>query len=548
VIINKILYYFNNKKSSKKKMMIFFRGYCFFKKKKKIYLFRKLKGDLLKTTHQFDQLFFKLIIFFYKDFKKINLNLSLSQYISQKISFRKLNLNILKSSVLSKKIFYRIPTLYKNVMNKNYNYNVSSFSNLVLWPSFCLLYWFYANYLLLNIFFKSLLKLFKKHENIDLFFFQIHKANTPFSNNDCNERNSYDLISWFSNFYLKQGIVIKKINHDNSSISNFSTENLEISYSDLSYFFIKNIFKIFKFLFISLLLSFISLIFLILGKWSPALLLNEIFKAMAYIDTKKSKNFKRYLFHYSETLYRPIWTYFSELKNAEIILYFYSTYDAPTDYLNKNIDRSYEFANISWNKIFVWDEHQKNILSPFVNKNCKLIVVGPIWFRDKKFLFKNNSFKLLIFDTEVQRQSLHYGWGEISEYNNYNKKLSYLFLNDIYNLFKNKDIEIILKRKRKIGDYAQTSYRNLILKLKKDSKFIEIDEDVSPQYLMEKANVVISTPFTSANLYHPKNKLENIYYDPISYVSINDPAARDVTLIRGANELEEWEKKINYNL
>ncbi len=529
-------------------MMIFIRGYSFFKKQKKIYLFRKLKGDLLFSIHEFDRIFFKLIIFFYKDFKKINLNLSLSQYISQKISFRKLNLSILKSTVLSNKIVYRMPTLYKNLINKNYNFNVSSLSNLVLWPSFCLLYWCYANYLLLNIFFKSLLNLFKKEENIDLFFFKIQKSNTPFSNNDYNARNSYDLITWFSNFYLKQGIVIKKINHDNSSISNTSTKNLEIIYAVPSYFFIKNIFKIFKFLFISLFLSFISVIFLLIGKWSPALLLNEIFKAMAYIDSKKSKNFKRYLFHYSETLYRPIWTYFSNLKNAEIILYFYSTYDAPTDYLNKDINRSYEFGNISWSKILVWDEHQKNILSPFVDKNCELLIVGPIWFRDKNFVFKKNSFKLLIFDMEVQRSSLHCGWGEISEYNNYNKNLSYLFLNDIYNLFKSKDIEIILKRKRKIGDYAQTSYRNLILKLKKDTKFIEIDEDVSPQYLIENANIVISTPFTSANLYRSKNNLENIYYDPICYININDPATRGFPLIRGANELVEWEKKINYNL
>ena len=30
------------------------------------------------------------------------------------------------------------------------------------------------------------------------------------------------------------------------------------------------------------------------------------------------------------------------------------------------------------------------ILSPFVDKNCELIIVGPIWFRDKNFVFKNN--------------------------------------------------------------------------------------------------------------------------------------------------------------
>jgi polysaccharide biosynthesis PFTS motif protein len=295
-------------------------------------------------------------------------------------------------------------------------------------------------------------------------------------------------------------------------------------------------------------LSFISLIFLIIGKWSPALLLSEIFKAISYIDSKKSTNLKRYLFHYSETIYRPIWTYFSDLKNAEIVLYFYSTYDAPTDYKNKKINRFYEFGNISWSKILVWDEYQKKILSSFVDKNCELIVTGPIWFRDKNFLFEKKSFKVIIFDTEVHRPSVHYGWGEIAEYNNYNKNLSYLFLNDIYNLFKNKDVEIVLKRKRKIGDYSQTAYKNLILKLKTDPKFIEIDQDVSPQYLIENANIVISTPFTSANLYNVKKGIKNIYYDPISYVDKEDPAARGFAIISGFEELQAWEKNINYNL
>ena len=546
--MNKILFYLLNIKPSTKQIMIFMKGYSLFKKQKKIYLFRKLKGELFSITHQFDQFFFKLIILFYKDFKKTNINLSLSQYISKKIAIRRLNLNILKSIVLSKKIFHKMPTLYKNVINKNYNYNVSLLSNLVLWPSFCMLYWFYANILILKIFFKSFLNLLKKKKNIDLYFFQILKSNMPFNTNNGNVRNSYDLISWFCNFYLNQETIVKKIDHDNASISNFSTKNLEISYADPPYYFIKNIFKIFKFLFISLFLSFISLILLLIGKWSPALLLNEIIKAIAYIESKKSTNLKRYLFHYSESVYRPLWTYFANLKNAEIILYFYTSYDAPTDYINKNIDRSYEFGKISWNKILVWDEQQKKNLLPFVDKNCELLIVGPIWFRDKNFLFKKNSFKVVIFDMEVIRPSLYLGWGEIAEYNNYNKKVSYLFLNDIYNLFKNKDVQIILKRKRKIGNRVQTSYKNLILKLKNDPKFIEVDQDVSPQYLIQNANIVISFPFTSANLYCTDTNVTNIYYDPICYVSTNDPAKRHIPLIRGPDELQKWEKKINYNI
>lgn len=524
------------------------RGYILFKKEKKIYLFRKLKADLIGTTHKFDNMFYKFIIFFYKDFEKINLSVSLSQYIAQRISFRKINLKILQNKVLSKKIYYYLPKLYKNVINKNFNCKVSSFSNFLLWPLFCFLHWCYANYLLLKIFFISIKNLFVKKKDADLYFFQIQKNNTPFFFIKDSDRKSYDLISWFQNFYSKQGVPIQNINHDNKSITNIVYENFEISYCAPPFFFIKDIFKIVKFFFISLFLSFTSLLFLFLGKWSPALLLNEIFKATAYISTEKSKKQKKFLFHYSETIYRPIWTLLSNLKNSEIILYFYSTYDAPTDYSNKNIDRFYEFGNISWSKILVWDEHQKNILSNYVDKKCELIVAGPIWFKDKNFCFKKYSFKIVIFDTEVQRPSLHYGWGEISEYNNFNKNLTYLFLSHIYEVFKFRDVELIFKRKRKIENSSQTSYKNLILKLRQNPKFVEIDQNVSPQYLIENAKIVISTPFTSANLYSTEKKIKNIYYDPISYVNKSDPAARGLSVICGLDELQEWEKNINYNL
>ena len=45
-----------------------------------------------------------------------------------------------------------------------------------------------------------------------------------------------------------------------------------------------------------------------------------------------------------------------------------------------------------------------------------------------------------------------------------------------------------------------------------------------------------------------KKGIKNIYYDPISYVDKEDPAARGFAIIRGFEELQAWEKNINYNL
>ncbi len=161
-------------------------------------------------------------------------------------------------------------TLSGNILNyktdiSNIDISNSAFIN-ALWPLFCFLHWCYANYLLLKIFFISIKNLFVKKKDADLYFFQIQKNNTPFFFIKDSDRKSYDLISWFQNFYSKQGVPIQNINHDNKSITNIVYENFEISYCAPPFFFIKDIFKIVKFFFISLFLFSNSLLFLFLTR------------------------------------------------------------------------------------------------------------------------------------------------------------------------------------------------------------------------------------------------------------------------------------------
>ena len=246
-----------------------------------------------------------------------------------------------------------------------------------------------------------------------------------------------------------------------------------------------------------------------------------------------------------------MWTYFEKKFDIEIILYFYSTYDAPKDKLNFKIDKAFEFGNISWSKILVWDEIQKNIISKYISKKVKNLdiqVVGPIWFRDKDFVFKNKKFRILIFDMEVQRNSLHFGFGEIGNYNNIDKKLTLKFIRDIISVFKHKNVEFVLKRKREIGNNVQTNYKNYISYLKSNNLLLEVDQNISPQYLMENSDVVITMPFTSANMYKVSNKIKNIYYDPTHYIDKKDPASRSITVINGIDELKVWKKNnTNYD-
>lgn len=539
-----ILSFLNTKKTAIKKIKLYIRSYKKFKIDNKIFIFRKIKGELTKININFDNFFFrKILIFFYNDFKHIDLDLCLSQYAFQRTAFRKLNLNILKSSYLKKSLYFPLPIEYLDTLSKN-NIKFSKIRCVFLWFAYSFLCWGYGNLILIKISVKSVVNLFKPNQDTDLYFFQIKRENLPFKSIYKN-RQSYDLISWFVNFYHKSKIKINKISHDNKKLNDYHNEEKTIQYKDPPYYFIKNFFDILKFFITGIFLSLLSLLFLVLGKWQSGFLIGEIFKTNSFLLTKKEKLSKKYLFHFSETFYRPIWTYFEKKFNIDIILYFYSTYDAPKDNINIKIDKAFEFGNISWSKILVWDEIQKNIIKKYVSKKIKNLdiqVVNPIWFRDKDFQFKNIKFRVLIFDMEVQRNSIHFGFGEIAMYNNIDKDLTLKFIRDIINVFDDKNTEFVLKRKREIGNNAQTNYKNYISSLKKNHLFLEVDQNISPQYLIENSDVVITMPFTSANMYKGSNKIKNIYYDPTNYINKKDPASRDITVINGIDELKDWKK------
>ena len=543
-----ILSFFDTKKAAIKKIKLFNRSYNKFKKNKKIFIFRKIKGELTKVNISFDNIFKKILIFFYNDYKKIDLDLCISQYVFQRISFRRLNLNILKSSYYNTKLIFPLPKTYHKTFSDN-DVNISKITCSILWYLYCFLLWSYGNLIFLKIIFKSFKNLNKNAKSGDLYFTQINKENLPFKS-IYKKRISYDLISWFLNFYKNKDIKIKDISHDNSTIDSYEHDMNKIYYLDHPYFFIKNFFNIIKYFVIGIFLSLLSVLLLFFGKWQFSFLIGEIFKANSFLNLDKSKIAKKYFFHYSESFYRPIWTYFAENFNIEIILYFYSTYDSPKVESSSNIDKSFEFGNISWSNILVWDEIQKKTIEKYISKkikNFQIQIVEPIWFRDKDFVFSKKKIRILIFDMEVQRNSLHFGWGEIAEYNNFDESLTFKFIKDIIEVFDNENIEFVLKRKRKIGMNAKTNYKKYISHLKKNISFIELDQNISPIYLMENANIVITTPFTSANMYKTSKNFHNIFYDPIKFVKKNDLAARNIPIINGIDELKAWKKK-NYNV
>ena len=74
----------DTKNSARKKMRDYRRGYLLYKKNNRIYIFRKLKGELNQKIIKFNDLFLNLLCTFFPKLKKVNFNLVISQYIFQK--------------------------------------------------------------------------------------------------------------------------------------------------------------------------------------------------------------------------------------------------------------------------------------------------------------------------------------------------------------------------------------------------------------------------------------------------------------------------------
>ena len=532
---------FDTKKKAILRLKNLRRGYYQFKKNKELYIFRHLKNLFNQEQFLFDKFFYNILCFFLKDFKKINLDLSLSQFIFQKSRQRRIHLDMIMNNVKKNKILQPLSLQYSKILENN-NYKVSKISYLILWPIFCLFYWLVGNFIFIKIIFKSFINFFKSNTRSDLFFFNIDKSHIPFQKGSLKNRESYDLVSWFVNYYKLTNNKNIKIHHNNKNIHRKSLKSIDIEFSDDPWLHISSFKKLILFIFLGLFLSFLSLIFLIFLRFSPALMIGEIFMTISVANSNEDKISKKYLFHYSESVYRPIWTYLEKNKRFETICYFYTTYDVAKNTKSDEIGLEYDFGNISWQKILVWDETQKKKLLKYVRHDIcdiDITVTGPIWFRDTSYSFSNNNKRIIIFDMEVNRKSIQFGFYDVAEYTDLYDNFNCVFLEDIFNTFKN-DCEIVLKRKRG-SDYSKTNYKNLIKKLQAKG-LIVVDNHVSPFYLLKNCVGAISTPFTSANLY-TSSKINNIYYDPISRIYENDPAARDIKIVSGIDDLKKYKKK-----
>jgi polysaccharide biosynthesis PFTS motif protein len=519
----------------KKKFRLRLNGFDTLKNEKNLGLWRNLKEQFLifSPLEKGKITFYKYIFgssYYYAE-------LIIHQYCVEIFLPRWLGGEILENvaNPTKSKITKPLPSLWVKVL-ENENFTVNKWSIKLKFMLFILLKFLQNIRYIFSVIFRSIKRLSNKFNNEKtVFFWDLTAKNFP---PNLNSDYNFDIFSWYieSNVFNNK---IQTIYHSVKEKDDMIYKNVEIKYNCPPTSYINDKLSLLKFIIWSIFATALSFFDLIMGKWYHALILGEAVKNKIIELRKFDELSIAYYFPYSSPCYRPMWTYGAFEKGTEIVSYFYSTFEQPK--VNKLLNnQKFEFYLYNWPISLVWDEAQSNLLKV----NSKFIinekVVGPIFDTDSQgSIPQNKNFTIAIFDNQMHKKSFEFGFLTFSEYYEYNKDGNLLFLKDIISCAEFLSISILHKTKRNIGRKVVESYSNYLAKLNENINYFPIEPSVSAIKVIDKADMVISSPFTSTALYGSMRNKPTFYYDPTGWIQKDDPAAHGIPVIVGITELKQ---------
>ncbi len=282
-----------------------------------------------------------------------------------------------------------------------------------------------------------------------------------------------------------------------------------------------------------------ALLGLLRGNWWPALMLGEAAKAAQVRFQEPALLARDYLFHNSNWIYRPLWTYEAECKGARVIFYFYSTNCEKFRHAGASPSLAYGWQAMTWPRYIVWDEYQAAFVRRAAGDAAHINVVGSISFNSGTNVPRDlPGHAIAVFDVQPMRDAVYKPLGLDFEY--YVPRNAVRFLDDIQRATLMAGETMVLKRKRDVGSNVHPAYELAIRRLSKTANYLELDPDTSASALIEKCQAVISTPFTSTALIGRELGKPSIYYDPHGICKKDDRAAHGIPILSGQQELRDW--------
>ena len=463
---------------------------------------------------------------------KIHLEKCLIQFLIQRFLYIGFNKKILEAlGRKNKKLKIGLPKQWLKHLEEE-GFKADTFSNKIRWYGFVLFWFFGGIYKIFNYFFLGV-----KSKNFTsvpipyLYFDNLSIKNIP---NNLNY-NTKTILDWYVQYGEDD---YEEINHQVKS-PKIKLKGKNIVQADLP---VKSNLPFFGWLIYlvnAMCFALKSIFYFLKGDFTHAILLKEY--PLLYLTQKSKKEYlaRKYLFHNSTPIFRPLWTYEAEKKGAEIILYYYSTGNSVLKF-DKGYHREYgnrEF--MSWSRFYVWNTYQESYVKSYF-PNAEIKIVGPIWFESyhTKLELPNNKKVVSVFDIQPMNEKRFRLLGVPDRYITTLNLIQ--FQKDIISVFSQKDVQVILKRKRKEGKDNDLEYVSYVNDLYSSDKFRQIPPEFDAWTIINKSFLTISYPPTStANISRFCN-INTIYYDPTRTVDPEDEALFGVRLIRGIDELNDY--------
>lgn len=470
---------------------------------------------------------------------KTNAELITRQFLLQRHSGTKMNDALLYSIGNESKIVYPLPKEWRETLKEN-GFQIDTIKSMILWVGLIALYFGYGVLFIGRCVINSLSSIFIKR-SLDpgkyAYFENLTPGNLPQPDKT---GNSYDIVSWYSKW---DGCAkdLSSICHGVQNVVPTIVGGIRVECIDPPFKYLYSFKGLIQFILWGVVAIPIAAIDALRGRWWHALILAEAAKAKVVQLTDPDALACDYLFHYSGTIYKPMWTYETEKIGSRIICYFYSTSEQvklPGGYESQR----YEWGAASWPHYLVWDHFQAEMIRRDIDLHASIHVVGPIWFSTSSDeLPEIPERSIAVFDIQPQNETSYRGFTTLADYVVQNPKLHIDFLNDIKDLLSDLDVTMVFKRKREI-DKKRTvkEYAELVKKFSESNDVIMINPSISPIKVMEKCKGVISMPFTSTALYMRDQGIPSIYYDPTGWIQKDDRGAHGIPIVSGIEELRGW--------
>lgn len=394
-----------------------------------------------------------------------------------------------------------------------------------------------------KIFFRSVLTSLSSPPDVPLahvYFVELTRGNLPTLQTS---ETSYDICSWYASWQQRR-TDISAIGHNIANIESIRAGALLVSYIPEPTRSIYGWTKIFKFIVWSTEAILGGLVDMLQGRWWSGLLLAEAAKAAVVRLQDAQWLAKDYLFHFSGTIYKPMWAYEAEAKSSRAICYFYSTSEQPKLVSGYESQR-FEWGPANWRTFIVWDEYQEQVLRRDLPYPFEVLKAGSISFSDSNVdiaPIPNNC--VAVFDIQPHRKSNAFGVTTMAQYWASNPDVYKRFLIDTHAAIKICGGIMLLKAKRDIGQRADKGYVAITKALENSGNMLVIPPDIAAPRMLQHCKAAISVPFTSTALYFKDQGFPSAYYDPTSWIQKDDKGAHGIPILSGPNELQAWLRNI----